>query len=355
MTRLFVLRWPVVILLVAVHMCVNNTSCGYARGPTGPTIAFSKVPSSVEGSPDKLEVIEGRVSGAKPGQHIVLYAQSGQWWVQPLADKPFTEIQGDSTWKNWTHPGYAYAALLVDSRFRPQPTLAALPDTGGAVMAVATVRGGTSSPSKTLAFSGYQWEIRSTASDRGGTRNVHDPANAWTDEAGLFHLRVAKHGEQWTSAEVRLSRSLGYGSYRFVVRDVSFLEPAAVFSLFTRDDFGPSREMDIEIARWGQMDNRNAQYVIQPYYVPANTVKFTAPAGTLTYWLRWEAGRASFRTLRGAAPNNQSGIVAEHTFTSGVPTPGDERVHMNVYVYDNKRSPLQNPFEVVVEKFEFLP
>ena len=38
------------------------------------------------------------------------------------------------------------------------------------------------------------------------------------------------------SAEVKLSRSLGYGSYRFVVQDVAHLEPAAVFALFTWDD-----------------------------------------------------------------------------------------------------------------------
>jgi hypothetical protein len=37
---------------------------------------------------------------------------------------------------------------------------------------------------------------------------------------------------KWRCAEVNLARSLGYGTYRFVVRESSFLEPAAVLSMF---------------------------------------------------------------------------------------------------------------------------
>jgi hypothetical protein len=356
MTRVIIRLCQITLnIALAVVACVGLGNCHASRDAGTPSIEFSKVPAAGAGSPDKLEVIEGRVSGAQPGQRIVLYSRAGQWWVQPLSDKPFTAIQPNSTWTNWTHPGTDYAALLVDSRFRPLPTIAALPEKGGAVLALATVRGTKPSAPQTLEFSGYQWEVRATASDRAGTRNLHDPSNAWTDAGGLLHLRVARQAEHWTSGEVRLSRNLGYGSYRFVVRDVSHLEPAAVFSMFTRDDFGSPREMDIEISRWGEPEDKNAQYVIQPYFVPANTVRFTAPAGTLTYWMKWEPGRVSFKTVRGLSPNKQSEASAEHVFTSGTPAPGDERVHINVYVYDNKRRPLQTEFEVIVEKFEFLP
>lgn len=338
---------------LAVVFFVVSTGC-HSRSAVAPAIEFSQVPPTGEGSPDRLQMIAGRVSGAQPGQRIVLFALSGIWWVQPLADNPFTPIRSDSTWKNWTHPGSTYAALLVDSRFHPPPTLTALPEKGGAVLAVATAKGTMPTPAKTLEFSGYKWEIRSTASDRAGTRNVFDPANAWTDARGSLHLRVSKKAGLWTSAEVKLTRSLGYGSYRFEIGDVSQLEPAAVFSLFTWDDAGPSREMDVEVSRWGEPGDRNAQFVVQPYFVPANTVRFTAPPGALTYWMKWEPGRVSFETVRGSS-RIKSAAIAAHAFTSGVPVPGDERVHMNVYVYDNKRRPLQQDFEVIIEKFEFLP
>ena len=81
------------------------------------------------------------MTGAAPGQRIVLYARSGHWWVQPLTVQPFTTVQPDGTWENTTHLGTEYAALLVDSAFRPPDTTEALPKPGGSVIAVATVKG----------------------------------------------------------------------------------------------------------------------------------------------------------------------------------------------------------------------
>ena len=181
------------------------------------------------------------------------------------------------------------------------------------------------------------------------------PVNVWTDPQGFLHLRVTKRRDQWMSAQVKLSRSLGYGSYRFVVRDVSRLEPAAVFAMFIFDYKGPSREMDIEISRWGEPQDKNAQYIIQPYLVPANTIRFIAPEGTLTYWMNWAPEQVSFSTVQGSTSTTKSQVVAEHSFTSGVPSAGDERIHLIAYPYSNLRHALQREFEVVIEKFEFLP
>jgi len=351
MSRLKHCRRAILVLTVA-GLSWGFTGCGISKGSVEPSIAFTRVPPAGDGSPDKLEEIEGRVTGALPGQRIVLFALSGVWWVQPLTGKPFTPIRADSTWKNSTHPGVAYAALLVDSSYRPPLIANTLPEKGGPVRAVATVKGAQpESPSRILRFSGYQWETRETASDRGGSTNFYDPANAWTDKNGLLHLRVTRQGDHWVSAEVKLSRSLGYGSYRFAVRDVSQLAPAAVFAMFTWDDVGPSREMDIEISRWGEPEDKNAQYVIQPYVVPANTVRFDAPAGPLTFWMDWRPGRMAFKTVR----ESTGRVVAEHVFTSGIPTAGNERIYMNLWAYVNKRYPLHHEFEVVIEKFEFLP
>lgn len=331
------------------------SACQSFQKNSDPSIEITRVPSMSEGDPEKLITVEGRVSGYAPGQRVVLFARSGMWWVQPFADRPFTTVQPDSRWKNVTHPGSAYAALLVSSQFHPLPTVATLPNKGGPVLAVATVNGSEPAPPKLLTFSGYQWEVRNSTSDRGGTLNFFDESNAWTDKAGFLHLRISWKGDRGSSAEVKLSRSLGYGSYKFVVRDVSHLEPAAVLSLFTWDDSKPQGEMDIEISRWGEQEEKNAQYVIQPYFVAANTVRFDAPAGVLTHWIIWEPGRATFRTARGSQSKMDRDVVADHVFTSGVPSPGAEQVHLNLYVYKSKRYPLQHASEVIIEKFEYLP
>jgi hypothetical protein len=335
------------IAVVAVF-CLQLSNCKSSETPVQPSIEFTRVPRAAEGNPDTIEAIEGLVRGAQPGQRIVLFARAGKWWVQPFGDQPFTAIQPDSKWKNSTHPGSEYAALLVDSRYHPLMTVNALPEKGGPVLAVAIAEG-VQRPPTLLQFSGYQWEIRESAGETAGTMNFYEAANAWTDPGGFLHLRIAGQAGHWTSAEVKLSRSLGYGSYRFVVRDISQLDAAAVLVC------GPLGRMDVEISQWGEPEDKNAQYVIQPYVVPANTVRFIAPAGTLTFWMDWQPGRVAFRTVRGASSDARRDVVAEHAFTSGVPSSGTERIQMRLYVFDNRRSPLQHGSEVVIEKFEFRP
>jgi len=299
------------------------------------------------------------VSGARPGQLIVLYARSGAWWLQPLVSQPFTKIQPSSKWSNATHLGTEYAALLVEPGYRPAAMMNALPNQGGVVSAVAVAKGASSPPSVSLHFSGYEWRVRDAPSSRGGGNN-YDLANAWTDASGALHLRIARASgsDQWTCAEVSLTRSLGYGTYSFVVRDISRLEPVAVFGMFMWDYSGADqnyREVDIEISRWSDPASKNAQYVVQPYHVPTNVVRFTAPAGTLTHSFHWEPGRISFSTIRGSQAGAKARAVAQHVFTSGVPSHGIESVRMNLYVFRDAKIPLKEPAEVVIEKFEYLP
>ena len=341
-------------------------ACQSRRVDVQPSVEFTRVPQADEGGRDKHDIIEGRVSGAREGQQIVLYAKNGSWWLQPLVSAPFTKIQPDSKWRNATHLGTEYAALLVDSGYRPPAMINTLPARGGDIAAVTVAKGENSSPSASLQFSGYEWRIRSAPSNRGGTSNLYDSSNAWTDANGFLHLRIAKSAEKWTCAEVTLTRSFGYGTYSFAVRNISQLEPAAVFGLFTWDYSGTDqngREMDIEISRWGDPASKNAQYVVQPYHIPANVSRFSAPSGALTHSFRWEPERLSFRTVRGRTgggfeSGGKTSAVAEHVFTSGVPSPGIESVRMNLYAFVSKRSDrvsLQKEAEVVIEKFEYLP
>jgi hypothetical protein len=249
--------------------------------------------------------------------------------------------------------------VLVEAGFHPATVLTEMPARGGGVLAVATIRGSPprAQVSQTLPFSGYEWRIRSAPSGRGEANN-YASSNAWTDSSGALHLRIAKASGDWTSAEVTLTRSLGYGTYSFTVRDTSHLEPAAVFGIFTWDYAAASQnngEMDVEISYWGDRSIKNAQYVVQPFYVAENSSRFALPSGELTHSFRWEPGRVTFMTSRGAYANSRTPPIAEHVFTSGVPAHGAESVRMNLYVFRSAREALKNETEVVVEKFEYLP
>jgi hypothetical protein len=187
--------------------------------------------------------------------------------------------------------------------------------------------------------------------------NPYDPDNVFTDAGGALHLRIGRKNGVWNCSELHTMRSLGYGTYVMTMRDISKLEPVTVFSMHTWDDFGDEhyREMDVEIGRWGDPENKNnAQYGIQPFYVPGNLAEFSEPAGTLTHSLRWESGRASFKTVRGSSMNAAAPVVYEHVFTSGVPTAGDANIVIDLCLVPS-HTPLQKEAEVVVDKFEYLP
>jgi hypothetical protein len=355
------LHWKKGLLLAPLYVLLAG--CHSHAGSNPPSITFSKVPSANEGGADKIDTIEGRVTGARADQQIVLFAKAAVWWVQPLANRPYTKIQADGTWASPTHLGTDYAALLVNPGYQPPATTEVLPGPGGGVVAVASIKGrpnsgATAAVTKTVHFSGYDWKVRTIRSERGGVWNTYDPANVWTDEKGFLHLTIKRQSDHWTCSEVNLTRSFGYGTYLFVVQDVSHLEPAAALSMFTWSDLGADqnhREMDIEISRWGDPASENAQYVIQPYYVPANVVRFTAPAGPVTYSFRWEPESISFEATRGAGREPGRHPIAAHVFTSEIPSPGDESAHVHLCAYTYGSVPLQHEAEVVIEKFQYLP
>jgi hypothetical protein len=238
-----------------------------------------------------------------------------------------------------------------------------LPPTQGGPVAFVKIADGVGTlpplPTKPLQFSGYEWKVRIGDADRGGVNNQYDSDNVWTDATGALHLKISKKSGIWTCAQLFLTRSLGYGTYILVLRDTAHLEPAAVLSMHTFDEWAGDqnyREMDIELGRWGDPEGKNnAQYGVQPFYVPENIARFAEPAGTLTHILVWEPGRASFNTFRGSFAPRRSRPIYQRTFTSGVPSPGKELLELMFYVVPSEKAPLQGDNEIVIEKFQYLP
>jgi len=349
-------RWTIGALVFFVALLAGGCSL---KPPPQPSIQITHVPPADPGGPQKLDFIEGVVQGAKPGQQVILYTHAGIWWVQPFANQPTTKILPDGTWKNSTHLGSEYGALLADANYQPSVQADSLPERGNGVIAVAVMKGAPNPGlvEKTIHFSGYDWVVRTAGSDRGGEPNEYSPDNVWVDEKGFLHLRMQNRTGKWTCAETFLTRSLGYGSYKFVVQDSAHLTPSAVFGLFTWD-LGRSQnvrnEIDVELSRWGDPKGKNAQYVIQPFYVAENVSRFMVPAGVVTHSFRWEPGKVSFKSVQGTA-GSEKPPIGQHVFSSAVPSPAEESVHINLYDFHHSKNPEQQPSEVVIEKFEFLP
>jgi signal transduction histidine kinase len=128
-------------LLLLVACVLPLGGCRGRQEGGAPSVEFTRVPLAEQGGTEKLDEIEGRMVAARGGRRIVLYARSGAWYVQPYADHPFTVISPDSTWKNSTHLGTEYAALLVEEGYDPPAQIDELPKAGGGVVAVASVPG----------------------------------------------------------------------------------------------------------------------------------------------------------------------------------------------------------------------
>src|ERR1700674_1925503 len=115
---------PVFAILSAIVfvIAVALMACRSEKPQETPSITFTKIPPAAQGGRERVDAISGRVRNARPKQQIVIYAHSGQWWVQPWPDHPFIPIQDDSTWSAETHLGFEYAALLVEPDYHPLPT-----------------------------------------------------------------------------------------------------------------------------------------------------------------------------------------------------------------------------------------
>jgi hypothetical protein len=211
-------------------------------------------------------------------------------------------------------------------------------------------------PLRTVTFSGYTWQVKSSAGDVVGPGpNVFSDSasNVWVDSLGRLHLKIAYSKGRWRCAEVINSASLGHGRYTFELDSpVDGLDPNVVLGLFTWSDDPAyaNRELDIEFSRWGNAaDPTNGQYVVQPYDLGGHLQRFAQPAGSSsTHSFDWQAGSVAFASAT-AAPS------AWTYAGSDVPPPGSEHARMNLWLYRGAPPANGRSVEIVVRRFSFSP
>src|SRR5580704_15414115 len=109
---------------------------------------------------------------------------------------------------------------------------------------------------------------------------------------------------------------------------------------------GPTRimaKMNMEYRHWSG-SHENFEYFVSPFYAGQNAIRAYMPPATLIHSLRWEAGRATFRTVRSSDPASK--VVAENIFTSGIPVHGIESFRMCFYIDRFHGLPSQEGSEV---------
>ncbi len=124
-----------------IIFCLLLSSCYTSETSLEPSVEFTKIPMAEIGGTVRIESVEGIVKNSCSDCRIVIYTKSGEWYVQPFFDKPFTEIQPDGKWSNITHLGTEYAALLITPEFIPESKINELPEKSDSVIAAKIVNG----------------------------------------------------------------------------------------------------------------------------------------------------------------------------------------------------------------------
>jgi hypothetical protein len=77
--------YPVLRILSAIVFvsAAALIACSSEKLQETPSITFTKIPPAAQGGRERVDTISGRVRNARPKQQIVIYAHSGQWWVEP--------------------------------------------------------------------------------------------------------------------------------------------------------------------------------------------------------------------------------------------------------------------------------
>ena len=206
-------------------------------------------------------------------------------------------------------------------------------------------------------WSGGSWQVKSSTSAVGPGPNIFSKTNV-SVIGGFLHLKIQKDASnRWTSAEVIGPTSYGYGTYSFTVASrLDQFDPSVVLGLFTWSDKAPyaHRELDVEVAKWGNAsDVTNSQFVVQPYDKAGHLVRFTSTDAVRTLQqFEWRAGKVTFTSTR----LDTGVVVASSTYQgSDVPKPGDERVRVNLWLFQGAAPTNGLSTEVVVESFGFAP
>ncbi len=146
---------------------------------------------------------------------VVIYALTNEFYVQPFANAPFTNIAPNGSWTSFTNPWSGLVVLLVDpANYTPGATEITNPALDPGVLAWTNYPSGPVS----VDFSGRTWGIKVTGNMQG---DQFDPGpNFWSSDPSVvnvasdgLHLNIKQINGVWQCGEVYLLGSLGYGTY----------------------------------------------------------------------------------------------------------------------------------------------
>ena len=212
-----------------------------------------------------------------------------------------------------------------------------------------------------IQWSGYTWNVRPAGTGNPGSNNWSNTTdNVWVDNDGNLHLKITKVGDKWYCSEIYSQESFGYGEYTFqTLTNVENLDKNIVLGLFTYET--DTKEVDIEFSKWGNINNKEGNFVVQPsssnstINYPLNLTGCLSDCYS-THKFQWSPSSIYFQSYYGHYSNlpSSDNLIKNWTYTgANIPTNGNEKVHLNFWLFNgNPPSNLQDA-EVIIKSFSF--
>lgn len=204
-----------------------------------------------------------------------------------------------------------------------------------------------------ITWSGFTWKVKSGLGGPGPNNWNASSSNIWVDGQGNLHLKIIKMGNKWYCSEISLLQSLGYGEYTFEVStNVENLDKNIILGLFTYET--DSKEIDIEFSKWGNSANVDGWYTIQP--PPYNTLNQKSFALNLsgdysTHKFKWNASEIYFQSYHG---HSQDNLIKQWSYKgANNPPAGNEKLHLNFWLFQGNAPSNGQEAEVVIKSFKF--
>lgn len=211
---------------------------------------------------------------------------------------------------------------------------------------------------KVIEWSGYHWQVKANDRAMGPGPNLWSDSSrsVWVDRDGRLHLKIRKVRGRWHCAEVICTQPLGYGRYLFFFSSrLDNLDKQVVAGAFV---YGANTsEIDIEFSKWGQ-GGRVGFYQYAVHLGVRQDGLFRRPYATRAkrsiHGFHWTPRQILFESHLGHQGRSQSFQKWAYPSTD-VPVPGDERVHINLWLFQGQEPSRGRETHIIVDRFVFIP
>lgn len=211
-----------------------------------------------------------------------------------------------------------------------------------------------------ISFAGYDWVVEdSKDATVGPGPNYFSSSkdNVWVDNQGRLHLKIVQRDGKWYCSKVVLWKAYGYHKYVFYVDSrVDQLDKNVVAGLFGYEN--DTQEIDIEVSRWGNENNDNCQFAVQPSTNQGNKIRFNLALNNdySVHFFDWQKDKIDFASYLGeslTAPEED--IVKTWTYTGkDIPTSPDLRVKINLWLFKGKFPVDNQNNELIIKDFKIF-